>query len=167
MVPRELIPRRDEVIAAITKAFKGVSRKGGVSWHEADAIDDYVSDPKLLALERAKDTEARWEDLLDDPRWPDHLGHGSQWSFLDPIGFRYYLAPAMIQALRWPASFDFSFRLTVTDDYVLNQLKLLDPEQCRCARDFVLFMRDLGVQTEAYHDADTWQEAYDSHWYQF
>jgi hypothetical protein len=94
----ELDQSRDEVIQEIYVAFKGVTREGGVSWSETLVIDsDGTMDQRLF--ERERDTEQSWEDLVDDPTWNADIGIGG-FSFLDPIGFRYYIAPAMVRELR-------------------------------------------------------------------
>jgi hypothetical protein len=40
-----------------------------------------------------------WLEVADDPGWDPDAGIGG-WAFLDGIGFRYYLAAALLRALR-------------------------------------------------------------------
>ena len=96
-IPQSLRGEQLDVEEEIRAAFKGVTREGGVSWTEASAIDDGRSD-EACADARAYDTEQRWEELIEDRRIAP--GFPGEWSFLDAIGFRYYLAPAMVAAVR-------------------------------------------------------------------
>lgn len=89
---------RERLIQRIYAAFRGVTRDGGISWTETGVIDDYGTDEER-ARARLEDTDRSWEELVDDPRWGPDTGWGG-YSFLDAIGFRYYLAPAMVRAVR-------------------------------------------------------------------
>lgn len=71
---------RPAVEALVFEAFKGVTREGGVSWHEAEAIDFQVSDEEWDEA-RALDTEKSWEELLDDEKWRNQAGEWA-WPFL-------------------------------------------------------------------------------------
>ena len=88
---------KEELIETIHKEFAKVTRKNGVSWLEADALDG-GGQQYLYDLAKQHDTERRWQDLIDSPKW-NIFEHCSNLSFLDPIGFRYYLAAAMIRDL--------------------------------------------------------------------
>lgn len=94
-LPYGLNEAQKSLIAGIEAAFEGVSREGGISWSEAEALDAYAP-PAEQAAARAKDGERRWQDLVDDPTWPSYDNPAS-WSFLDPIGFRYYLPAALVR----------------------------------------------------------------------
>lgn len=96
-LPFNLSQTQKSLIAEIEAAFAGVTREGGISWSEADAIDDYAS-PAERAAAREKDREKGWQDLVTDPTWPGS-DVPSNWSFLDPIGYRYYLPAALIRAV--------------------------------------------------------------------
>jgi hypothetical protein len=91
----DLEQRREALINQIKNAFTGVDRKGGVSLHEADVIDDKGSLQERIRA-RQLDAEHKWEDVpeADIERYDWIL------SFLDPIGFRYYLPAYMIWTLR-------------------------------------------------------------------
>jgi hypothetical protein len=90
-------PLAEQVERDLFAAFDGVSRDGGISWHEADAIDDYEIG---MTREEARelDTDRCWQDLLDDPG--EHLENMIVFCFGDFIGVRYYLAPLLIRSLR-------------------------------------------------------------------
>ena len=92
----DLEKERAAVLSAIHEAFAGVTREGGVSWSETDLLDGGRGWPELLAEARKNDLDTRWEELTDDPNWDAWPGGGG-FSFLDPIGFTYYLPPALIR----------------------------------------------------------------------
>lgn len=93
--------RRDSLVFAIREAFTGVTRDGGVSWHEAaNQIYEDVSAEECerrLAEFRSRDTDTSWEDMIWDPLFCFNGSFG--FGHLDPIGFRYYLPAAMLQSL--------------------------------------------------------------------
>lgn len=87
----------EDLVELIKLEFAGVTREGGVSWTEADAIDaGGASDIFILA--KMKDIESNWIDLIADPHW-EIFEWSSNWSFLDDIGFRYYVPAAMCREL--------------------------------------------------------------------
>ncbi len=96
-VPKHLEEEQVAVEAQIRAAFKGVTRDGGISWSETDSIDLHETEEQQAAA-RASDAEQCWEDLVDDPNWDEGIGVGG-FTFLDAIGYRYYIAPAMIRSL--------------------------------------------------------------------
>ncbi len=72
----------------IHHAFKGVSREGGVSLHETDAIDGYYSESGR-AEARAIDTDGQWTQLKHEDLCSGRLQAAH--SFFDAIGYRYHL----------------------------------------------------------------------------
>ncbi|HEY0075490.1 MAG TPA: DUF6714 family protein [Abditibacteriaceae bacterium] len=83
------------LISEITVTFDGVSREGGVSLHEAAGIDDYESSDDERAVNRAKDTDTKWQDVPDED-----IEYGYVvLNYLDPKGFRYYIPAYMIWVL--------------------------------------------------------------------
>jgi hypothetical protein len=88
--------RKQALMEEITAAFDGVSRENGVSLSEAWVIDDYGSDEER-AEARKEDTETRWQDVPDED-----IAYGySCLSFLDEIGFHYYIPAYMVWYLRY------------------------------------------------------------------
>jgi len=129
--------RKQAVIAEITAAFDGVSRKGGVSLSEAWVIDDYGSDEER-AEARKEDTETRWQDVPERD-----IAYGSSClSFLDDIGFRYYLPAYIVWCLRHIDTEDPNDLIYESDSYgsIIYHLtdKRPDLHQYRMAR-FALF----------------------------
>jgi hypothetical protein len=88
----DLEAEREALIAEIYAAFKDVSREGGVSWSETYVLDFYGT-PEERAEARDRDRDWSWTDLVDDPDWQIGQGSGGL-TFLDAIGFRYYLPHA-------------------------------------------------------------------------
>lgn len=162
-IPAELMDEARSIEAEILEAFKGVSREGGVSWSEAEVIDEWgLEDDRFAA--RAKDADQSWMELANDSKWDVGPGMGG-FSFLDPIGFRYYLPAAMIRTIQSeddPASaISLDQILTLDDTEVgprkLDQWQLLNERQRRCVARFLRFMIALT-------DSKYWRAAYDSHW---
>lgn len=160
---------RDAVLREIEIAFDGVSREGGVSLHEADVIDNHGT-PAERDAARALDTETRWQDVpLGDIR-------KYYWilSFLDPIGYRYYLPAYMTWSLqnlaspRDTTSIDATiFSLTRADDekyeeWELDRFKLFTPEQ---AKAIVAFLRYMEAHAGGGY-ADDATEALNAYWAQ-
>lgn len=90
-VTEQEIKARTELIATIEAAFNGVSREGGVSLHEAGVIAEEGSNAERLKA-RLRDTESCWQDVPEE----DLRKEMSENTFLDPIGFRYYLPAFLI-----------------------------------------------------------------------
>ncbi len=106
-----MVTSRIELIELIKDAFKNVSREGGVSWSETNVVDDYGTEEERRQA-RERDTDTNWLEVAAIPRFREDGGWGS-FSFLDAIGFRYYLPAAMLQSLMLERSkvcdvFDFS-----------------------------------------------------------
>lgn len=166
-------------MAEIYAAFDGVTRKGGVSWTETGVLDDYGSDDER-AEAREQDSDSTWQEVLDNPHWTPDVGWGG-FSFLDSIGFRYYLAPAMIRALLGRST-GMAFFLTLgttldkefleelaglqmpsseaMDTHSLETWSQLNQAQRICVARFLRHMARGNEEPE-------WREAYDRYWHQF
>ncbi len=83
-------PEKLKLIAEIEHAFENVKRNGGVTLHEAEADDDWLSDKEKLEAKKL-DTDTRWQEVPDETM----LKIQSPWSFLDGEGTRYYLPAYM------------------------------------------------------------------------
>lgn len=155
---------RKLLIADIYKAFEGVTRDGGVSWTESDAIDDYADEIEC-EIARSRDTDKSWTELVEDPLWsPDS---GGDFCFLDPIGFRYYLPAAMMRAINQLKAICLPFHLTIRDaqdigqrELRLDQWSLLNRDQRHCVVRFLNFMSDADNQSAN----GEWQRALNSYW---
>lgn len=91
----DLLRRRDRLIDQINNAFQYVTREGGISIREAHVIDDYGSEQEQREA-RAEETDSHWSEVDVETLDPG----GSALSFVDPIGFRYYLPAYMVYALK-------------------------------------------------------------------
>jgi hypothetical protein len=164
---QQLSAERDAIQREIAAAFANVSREGGVSWSEAVVIDDYGTDQERAAA-RASDTDSHWSELVEHPEWIEPTGSGG-FNFLDPLGFRYYLAAAMMQIVRgqddsqWIAWHLTMSRKSESRDFLLKQWSLLDAAQRRCVRRFLRFMAAWDETKHAGWGTD-WQKALDLYW---
>ena len=85
---------RAKLLRQIESAFDGVELGGGVSLHQARAMDDYES-PSEIAAARTLDTESRWQDISDEKL--DRLSHTL--AHMDAEGFRFHIPRFMTYAL--------------------------------------------------------------------
>lgn len=158
-IPEKLKLEGQAVEAQIRAAWKGVQRTGGVSWSEAGVIDDNGTEDERNAA-HALDREKNWEELVDDSSWDPH--GGVEFSFLDPIGFLYYIAPAMIRCVRKGGGEFVGYALEVRD-----QGRLFSKDQNRVTARFVRYMVDVhkAVGNDIY--GASWVNAYEEYWKQF
>ena len=107
------------LLEKLKSAFQGVTRDGGISWLQADVIDDYGSawDREYA---RTKETDFSWMDVAHDPAWTIQY-RDSNWSFLDAIGFRYYIAAAIARHLIFGDQVLDDFRLVPRDNHDKHQ----------------------------------------------
>ncbi len=133
---------RDSILAEIHETFKDVSREGGVSWNESKVIDLYGGPDEREEARRA-DTETHWSQLVDDANWSVLPGVGG-FNFLDEIGFRYYLPPAMIRCVQSGCDEGICVYLMERrpefQSHAKRQQSLLDIRQRSCIARFLLYM---------------------------
>jgi hypothetical protein len=146
------------MLAEIREAFSGVTREGGCSWSQAYANDMNEPNPAV------DDPDRDWLEVARDPRWRMDPGLGG-FSFLDPIGFRYYLAAAMWRLVNEPDSGDISYHLQRSqhDRGREKRWSLFEPRQVRTVARFVAYMhRSQPPITEApeLNDLNSTSEAY-------
>ncbi|MFA6043677.1 MAG: DUF6714 family protein [Phycisphaerales bacterium] len=162
-LPKHLARQQRAIEAQIREAFKGVTREGGVSWTETDVIDANGSDAERAAA-RASDRESGWGELVDDPKWE----FGTSWggfSFLDAIGFRYYLPPAMIRDLRdGVPSVSLQCNLHIDSDYQLERVSLFNAHQSHVVARFVRFMIAVLAYQKDTISGEGWTRAYVHYW---
>ncbi len=169
MPPHDLQRERDTLLLHIADVFGSVTRNGGVSWSESFVIDNYGSDEERLKA-RATDKEKHWSELTNKPDWQPCRNLGG-FSFLDAIGFRYYLAPAMIRCIQSGDDEGIQFHLTLPDtelrQCMIDTWSALDKRQRLCIARFLRYMIAVCANREepGYAvDRERWQEALDSHW---
>ena len=167
--PEALKAEQAALSAEIDAAFATVRRVGGVSWNESVVRDNYGSESECLQA-RESDGDRHWSELVDDRRWEPDCGIGG-FSFLDAIGFRYYLPAAMKRSLASGGDEGIQFHLTYREDKLApwrsEKHSLLNDRQRRCIARFLRYMIEFARAREWLLDAGYWQEALDSHWRAF
>jgi len=136
----------EELISEIESAFAGVKLGNGVSWREADVIDDYGS-KEQRRLARVQDEKEDWKkiplELIGDLRYQAVL------AFLDIAGLKYYLPICMVYYLKKADVSD----STITDGIIFtltNEIRIkelvghLNNEQLACVKAFLLLYLDSG-----------------------
>ncbi|MBX9738285.1 MAG: hypothetical protein K2X32_15300 [Phycisphaerales bacterium] len=137
MQREELERLRDKVLDRLRNDFRGVRREGGVSWSESYVIDDRGSREERYAA-RQSDPVVNWVDLVHDGNWEFH-GTGGL-GFLDPIGLRYYLPPAMYRLAAEVTAGDGQGMMGMGVCWVLRLAGHGDPKHdAWCQAKFVLF----------------------------
>lgn len=193
----DLEAEREALIAEIYAAFKDVSREGGVSWRETRVIDDAydLASEKTAAARaqaRALDMDRHWTELAETDDWLEDLGRGS-FSFLDPIGFRYYLPAVMVLCARTGHGYqnaELAFKLQLgpawhygtprpdpdalspgdqeSKAWTIQCWSLLTDRQRRCVARFLRYMIALCESDDGdFIDAHYWRAAYESYWKSF
>lgn len=181
--------------AEIFAAFQGVSRDGGISWSESKVIDERGSTEEQAAA-RELDRDSHWSELIENDDWDIFDREVGGFSFLDPIGYRYYLPAAMILTLREGADVGILFSLTlhvphegerpdgvvmmgdpIMRAFVQQRWSLFTEDQNRCVRRFAEFMIQIcrtraATETARWHalrerEAANWQVCLDSYWHKF
>ena len=151
----------NDVILEIERAFDSVARGGGITLHEAVAMDDYASDEER-ARARLLDTESRWQDVPDGVIEREY----TVFSFLDDAGFRYYLPAYMTWALRnlertQSVSLDSTIYALEPSSYFPQRSGLFNHAQARAILHFLEWI----VQTDAFRNDRAALEAW-AHWTQ-
>ncbi len=129
----------NNVRATICSAFAGVSLGDGVGLWEAQAIDDYESGDVRQAA-RARDAKDDWASIPT----ADLAACESSLSFFDPPGMRFHIPAFMLAELDGDLNVGSTiYSLTsVYDDYGLQQLSGLSPEQRATVCEFLTVMRE-------------------------
>jgi hypothetical protein len=162
-LPDRLKPEQAALESQVRAAFRGVTRAGSVSWSETDEID-WCRNKRARRQARARDRDRSWEVLVDDAAWkPDKCSIGG-FAFLDPIGYRYYLAPAMVRSLKTGSVEFLGYALHIDSDYTQEQCSLLTPAQRRVVARFVRFMIAWHSAIDDQNYGETWSRAYVDYW---
>lgn len=188
-LPEHLEAERKALIQEIHAAFAGVSREGGVSWSESIVIDDW-GDAEACATARKRDTDRSWTELVDGMTWDYSIPWGG-YSFLDPIGARYYLPAAMCRILREIASVStrkpdteadgdgaqrllalLEVRAASRRDHSFRLLTLLDHRQRLATARFVRLMMSISELSDTNDTflaftCDNWSAAHEAYWHLF
>lgn len=155
----------EDIIVAIEEAFAGVPR-GEITIHEAEVIDAYGTEAQRRKA-RARDTEVDWRDVPDSSveACSDAL------TFLDPVGWRFYLPVYMRFGLRHLRSgrnnaMDHAiYSLNKGEDaaianHKLQRFRMLNRSQTHAVVRFLSFAAD----NDAFCDSVVAKSALASHW---
>jgi hypothetical protein len=128
---------REEVIADIRNAFKGVHRNTGHTIEEAELMDGGKETAGQLAEARARAKDREWSEV------PPHVieTHFTGLSFLDADGLRYYLPAFMIWSLQNLLSDSPTVDFTIYK-LLYDYREVFTQEQCRAICRFLRFMAD-------------------------
>lgn len=134
---------RQQLLAAIEGAFRGVELGDGVSLHETVIIDNYGG-PNAQRSAREVDEKRNWRKLIRDPE----LVRIGELSCYDAKGFRFhlptYLSLAVVDFDREDAERvldSLMYHLTHFSDYNVGRLSILDGKQRGCVRDVLAYLR--------------------------
>jgi hypothetical protein len=161
-VPEHLVAEGRVIEEQIRRAFRGVTRKGGVSWAGAFIRDRWGTEEQVKAA-ALDDVEKCWEELVDDPTWIEDPSWGG-FNFVDAIGFRYYIAPAAIRCIRSGGGEFVGYALQVTGEYDEEQMSLLNWEQGKAIARFVKYMIAVHEAQGDWIYGEPWQTAWDTKW---
>lgn len=160
--------RRANLITQIRQAFFDVDREEGVSLHEADVIDDHGS-AQQQEVARKLDSDRVWWDV------PEADIERYHWilSFLDPVGFRYYLPAYMTWTLKYyDQSNSLSANYTIYTlrytnklrEHAMSRYSFLNQEQSVATYMFLRFIIEVAAD---YTDVVVARQAVDQYWGQF
>lgn len=121
----------------IRVAFAGVTLGNGVGMQESRGKDDY-EDEETLAKYRSNDEKDDWQKI---PLSELNRASGGL-CFFDAEGMRFHLPAYLIADLRGEYNFGMDFNLTHLSEHCLEQFSLLNTEQRRCVRDFLIHILD-------------------------
>lgn len=172
----EMELRRKALIAEVYDAFEGVSREGGVSWRQSRLHDAGVRPYTQREYREAgeQDKDKCWQDLVEDATWDPDIG--GSFSFLDAIGFRYYIPVVLVRELRDFGSCGitawFYFNCPVTEEagreLSVGRFASLNNRQKRCIAAFIRYAIDREVAEKNGGMAfEGYAEAWIHHWRRF
>jgi hypothetical protein len=140
--------RKSALLSRIEGTFAGVSREGGISLHEATAIDDYAS-PEQRESARLLDQETKWQDVPDAAV----AQNSSVFSFLDTIGLVYYSPVYMSWLIRNGYGTDSNSTEAIypavspwgkwEGGRQLKPNEIFTPEQCTAIAEFLLYVYEV------------------------
>ncbi len=148
----------------LLSAFEGVTRAGGTSWTDSISLDLMGVAGKDFFITH-RDDDRTWQDVAADEGWNPDAAIGG-WAFLDPVGFRYYLAAAMWRMVKGSevGSLAWQFRRPVKAKgrRRFEERWSLDGPQHAAAMRFAAAMRDAAFERGDGHAYDEWSAAIDS-----
>ena len=126
---------KNEIIAAISEAFKNVTLEDGIGLSEANAIDEY-RDLQFREACRKNDEQFSWNTISSDL-----LNHYyCSLHFFDAKGMRFHLPAYLIADLNDEYRFGMVFTLAHLSDYTKSQFELLTGDQRNAVKLFLEFL---------------------------
>jgi len=148
---------REKIITLIERAFQNVTRDGGATLHQMDLIDGgWPMTAEAMKDAEKRDPEVRWQDISATKLSEFH----ESLSFLDDLGFRFYLPAFMRHALRtssveiWRSEIDgvlWSLDSGPTRGYRSSSFALLQHEQKEAVAAFLYYFAIWGDCSQVPH----------------
>ena len=127
------------LIERVQKEFVGVTLGDGIGLHQAEAMDSYASEQKLLELRKLEETDD-WSRV--DVSTLNQLA--AALSFLDAQGMKFYLPAYLMAELRHQLTVDLLFHLTCPIEGAADRFALLNSGQRGVVRGFLtLVLREV------------------------
>lgn len=153
----------ESLIKRITIAFEGQQLGNGVSWREANVLDDYGTQAErdeARALDEKNDWTKIPDTLIEDLRYQCVM------PFVDTKGLCYYLPVIMIYSLKkYKTSqsliIDSLFYSLRRKKVAFDLKKELNASQIQCAIDFIQICLTIG---DDYFDLDKVEESLEKYW---
>lgn len=156
-----------DLVAEIYAALQDVTRQGGRSWAECIAIDYYCDIDEATEIAGGPDDGSNWRLLVENRAWMPFLG--PTFCLMDPIGFRYYLAPTLIRMAHGTDAEWF-------DGQVLQHLDRLAPQpeslfsitMLQSIAKFVAFMANIEIKNYEDETSPTvYIDAFTNRWHKY
>ena len=160
---------KEHLLSQIQSAFSNVTRDGGISLHEATAIDNYALEPERKTA-RLKDIDSHWTCVPDE-----HIAtNDTVFSFLDIKGHVYYAPAYMSWLLR--TGYDTQSNSVECAQYAFNPWgkyegnhhyspqEMFTPEQCACIAQYLLYIYEVLDEKSS---CSTAKEYLESFWSKF
>jgi hypothetical protein len=131
-----MTPEEERVADLVRRAFYGVTLGNGVGLLHGQGLDDYA-DRQTLAQYRAKDEKLDWTRIGVTELNRCH----SSLSFFDAEGMRFHLPAYLIADLEGTLNQDIVVHLFYFEHGAKSRFALLDSDQRRAVRQFLLLRR--------------------------
>lgn len=151
------------LVERIQVAFKGVQLENGISWREANVLDNYGTEEErrnAKALDEKNDWTKVPDSLIGDIKYQSGL------NFLDTPGLRFYLPACMIYTLTHYTSSQSLLIHSII--YTLNHKKtaldlqaIINADQKACIVDFLATCLSIG---DDYFDITKLEEKMEKYW---
>tara|TARA_B100001939_G_scaffold283511_1_gene252842 strand:+ start:24265 stop:24759 length:495 start_codon:yes stop_codon:yes gene_type:complete len=161
---------QDEVIAKIELAFQGVPQPSEITLHVAEAHDNY--DYGQDSEHRKKDFQGPWQEVPEE-----HIENCQcALTYLDPVGFRFYLPAFMVWYLRHyknsnKVKLDNALYALETysgeprmEQYKQEKFSLFNSDQLAACAAFVAFLAD---DRSGMTDEEFAERIYYDYWYKY